>query len=255
MFPQIVRIGDFFIPTYGVLVALALLAALWLTARLARRSGLEPETVVNLGVYCALAGILGAKLLMFAFDFDYYARNPREIFSLTTLQAGGVFQGGLALALITAIIYMRRKKLPGLATADTFSPGIALGHAIGRLGCFAAGCCWGAECHLPWAVTFTNTEAHRLVGVPLGVPLHPTQLYEAFAEASIFAILYLRFGRSHRPGSIFGLYLLLYGSARFVVEFFRVHDQANPFGAPVSTPQWIALAMVGAGAWLLGRRS
>lgn len=255
MFPQIVRIGDFFIPTYGVLVALALLAALWLTARLARRSGLEPETVVNLGVYCALAGILGAKLLMFAFDFDYYARNPREIFSLTTLQAGGVFQGGLALALITAIIYMRRKKLPGLATADTFSPGIALGHAIGRLGCFAAGCCWGAECHLPWAVTFTNTEAHRLVGVPLGVPLHPTQLYEAFAEAIIFAILYLRFGRSHRPGSIFGLYLLLYGSARFVVEFFRVHDQANPFGAPVSTPQWIALAMVGAGAWLLGRRS
>jgi len=255
MFPQIVRIGDFFIPTYGVLVALALLTALWLTARLARRVGLDPETVVNLGVYCALSGIVGAKLLMFVFDFDYYARNPREIFSLTTLQAGGVFQGGLALALITAVIYMRRKNLPGLATADTFAPGLALGHAIGRLGCFAAGCCWGAECHLPWAVTFTNPEAHRLVGVPLGVPLHPTQLYEAFAEAVIFVVLYLRFAKAHRPGSILGLYLLLYGSARFVVEFFRVHDQANPFGAPVSTPQWIALAMLGAGAWLLGRRS
>jgi phosphatidylglycerol:prolipoprotein diacylglycerol transferase len=255
MYPQLIKIGSFFIPTYGLLVALGLLCALWLAARLARRADLEPESVVNLGIYCALAGIIGAKLLMLVFDRGYYLRNPREIFTLSTLQAGGVFQGGLVLALLTAIVYMRRKKLPGLMTADVLAPGIALGHAIGRLGCFAAGCCWGIECHRAWAVTFTNPEAHRLVGVPLGVPLHPTQLYEAVAEAVIFAILYRHFLRPHRPGSVIGLYLVLYSSARFVVEFYRAHDQANPLGGPFSTTQWIALALLAVGAWLLARRS
>jgi phosphatidylglycerol:prolipoprotein diacylglycerol transferase len=255
MFPQLLKIGDFFIPSYGVLVALGLLSALWITARLARNVGLNSEVVINLGIYCALAGIVGAKLLMFAFDLDYYRRNPGEIFSLSTLQAGGVFQGGLVLALIVGVVYLRKKKLPGLVTADVFAPGIALGHAIGRIGCFAAGCCWGVECQRPWAVTFTNSEAQRLVGVPLGVPLHPTQLYEAFAEALIFVILYWRFHRAHPPGSIIGLYLVLYSSARFVVEFFRAHDQSNPLGGPLSATQWIALALVGVGMWLLARRS
>jgi len=254
VFPQIIKIGDFFIPTYGVLVALAFLAALALTARLARRMGLDSELVVNLGVYCALAGIAGAKLLMFVFDAGYYVRNPGEIFSLSTLQAGGVFQGGLVLALVTAVFYVRRKKLPGLATADVFAPGIALGHAIGRLGCFAAGCCWGRECRLPWAVTFHNPEANRLTGVPLGVPLHPTQLYEALAEAVIFLVVYRQFARTHRAGSVFGLYLVLYSVARMVVEFFRAHEQANPLGGPLSTPQWIAVATFAAGVWLLVHR-
>jgi phosphatidylglycerol:prolipoprotein diacylglycerol transferase len=255
MFPELIKIGNFFIPTYGVLVSLGLLAALWMTARLARRAGLNSDAVVNLGIYCALAGIIGEKLLMFVFDMNYYARNPREMFSLSTLQAGGVFQGGLVLALVTAIIYMRKKNLPGLLTADVFAPGIALGHAIGRLGCFSAGCCWGIESHLPWAVTFTNSEANRLVGVPLGVPLHPTQLYESFVEAVIFVVLYRRFHRSHKTGSIIGLYLVLYSSARFLVEFVRYHDHPNPFGGPFSATQWIALALIGVGTWLLTRRS
>ena len=105
---------------------------------------------------------------------------------------------------------MRRKRLPGLAVMDVFAPAIALGHAIGRVGCFAAGCCWGAVCRLPWAVTFRNPEAHRLVGVPLGIPLHPTQLYEAAAEAIIFVFLYRRFQRPHRAGTIIGWYLVLF---------------------------------------------
>jgi phosphatidylglycerol:prolipoprotein diacylglycerol transferase len=151
--------------------------------------------------------MVGAKLLMILLDLGYYFDNPREIFSLATLQAGGIFYGGLVAALVTAFVYMRRKKLPGLATADVFAPAVALGHSIGRLGCFSAGCCWGAACRLPWAVTFTSPEAHRLVGVPLNVPLHPTQLYEAAGEAIIFGILYRRFHRRHRPGAIIGLYL------------------------------------------------
>lgn len=253
MFPEVLKIGSFFIPTYGVLVSLGLLLGLWMTARLGRREGLNPELLVNLGIYCAVAGIIGAKLLMFAFDFGYYFRNPRELFSLSTLQAGGVFQGGVLLAIGVAFLYVRKHNLPGLKTADVFAPGLALGHAVGRLGCFAAGCCWGVECSRPWAVTFTNPEANRLTGVPLNTPLHPTQLYESFAEAVIFVVLYKWIRRARRPGSVIGLYLVLYSAVRFAVEFVRAHDESNPLGGALSVTQWISLALFAAGLWLVVR--
>ena len=254
MLPQLIRIGDFFIPTYGVLVTAGFLSALWLATRLAGRAGLDKEAVLNLGIYCGLSGILGAKLLMILVDLGYYLRNPREIVSFATLQAGGVFYGGLILALVTAFLYMRKKRLPLLATADAFAPGLALGHAIGRVGCFAAGCCWGLECHRPWAVTFTNPVAYQLFGTPLGTPLHPTQLYEAGTETATAILLYLLFHRAHRPGTIIGLYLLLYSSARFVIEMFRAPEQPNPFGGPLTAAQWISVGLFSLGALLLWRR-
>ncbi len=254
MLPELFHLP--FLHTYGVLVALAFLAGLWMTARLARRSGLHADSVMNLGIYCALAAIIGAKVMMFLVDLPYYAANPGEILSFATLQAGGVFYGGLIAALLTAFFYMRRKHLPPLATADAFAPGIALGHGIGRLGCFSAGCCWGAPTELPWAVTFTNPEANRLVGVPLGVALHPTQLYEAFAEFAIFGILYWRFGRPHGAGAIISLYLMMYSAVRFAVEFVRFHEQPNPFGGPLDAAQWISLGLFALGAlyWVLNGR-
>jgi phosphatidylglycerol:prolipoprotein diacylglycerol transferase len=253
MLPKLISAGDFFLPTYGVLVATAFLVALWLAARLARRSGLNADLVTNLGVWVALAGLVGAKLAMFLVDFDYYWERPGEIFSLATLQAGGVFYGGLVAALLVGFFYLRSRQLPALKTMDVFAPGIALGHAIGRLGCFAAGCCWGVECQRPWAVTFTNPEAHRLVGVPLHVPLHPTQLYEAGAETLIFLILYRGFHRPHRDGAIIGWYLIFYPAARFLIDFFRHYDQPNPFGGPLAATQWVALALMAAGIWLTRR--
>lgn len=253
MFPIVFRVGSFFLPGYGLLVALGFLAALWMAGRLGRRAGLDVDAVMNLGIYSAIAAMLGAKLFMLLLDFDYYWHNPSEIFSYSTLLAGGVFYGGLIGALLVAVFYLRRSKLPGLATADVFAPAIALGHAIGRVGCFAAGCCWGAPTRLPWAVTFKSFDANRLVGVPLGIPLHPTQLYEAFAEAIICAILYWRFARPHRPGAIIGLYLVLYPSVRFLVEFVRAHDSLNPQFGPLVTEQWIALGLLAIGAYLLRR--
>ncbi len=256
MLPKLISHGDFFLPTYGVMVALAFLAALWIIGRLAREAGLKSEPVMNLGIYCALAGMLGAKLMMFAFDWQVYWNDPGQIFSRETLQAMGVYQGGLILAVITAIVYMRRAHLPALLTSDVFAPGLALGHAIGRIGCFAAGCCWGQECKLPWAVTFTNPNAHQLTGVPLGIPLHPTQLYESIAEALIFVYLYRKFHQPHREGAIIGLYLVLYSIVRFTVEFVRNHEQALPFNGPFSLTQWISLATLAIGIWLtLNKRS
>ncbi len=247
MYPEILHIG--FLHTYGVLVAAAFLTALWLAGRIARDSKLDPEAITNLGIYCALASIGGAKLMMFLVDLPYYAQHPGEVLSLATLQAGGVFYGGLIAALAVAFWYMRKAHLPALETSDVFAPAVALGHGIGRLGCFSAGCCWGRETGLPWAVTFTDPEASRLVGVPLGVPLHPTQLYEAAAEFAIFAVLLWRIRRPHAPGVVIGLYLMLYSAARFAVEFLRFHEQPNPLGGPLNTSQWLSLALFGLGAW------
>ena len=250
MLPKIFSIGSFYLPTYGVLVALGFLLALAVTTRLAKRSGMNVEAVTNLAVYCALAGLIGAKLLMIIFDWN----DPQiKIFSLATLQAAGVFQGGLILAIITAFLYVRKQKLPWLQTADVFAPGLALGHAIGRLGCFAAGCCWGTECTRPWAVTFTNPDAAALTGVPLNKPLHPAQLYEVFALLALFAFLYWRIGKPHPPGRVLGLYLVISSVARFAIEFTRNHEQALPFGLPFSITQWIAIALALFGVVILVR--
>jgi phosphatidylglycerol:prolipoprotein diacylglycerol transferase len=151
-------------------------------------------------------------------------------------------------ALGVAWWYMRKTHLPLLKTADVFAPAIALGHGIGRLGCFAAGCCWGVPCDRPWAVTFTSPAANHLVGVPLGVPLHPTQLYEALAEFAIFGLLYRRIARPRPAGSIIALYLMLYSAVRFTVEFYRYHEQGNLWGGPIDTSQWISIALFALGA-------
>jgi phosphatidylglycerol---prolipoprotein diacylglyceryl transferase len=246
MFPKLISIGSFYIPTYGVLVALAFLAGLWVTLRLSKRIGLASEKVTNLVVYCAIAGIAGAKLFMFLFDIGDYLRDPGQIFTLQTLQAAGVFHGGFIAALIVAVLYMRKQQLPVWQTMDAFAPGVAIGQAIGRLGCFAAGCCWGRECDLPWGVRFRSDFA---APVPLDKTLHPVQLYESAADLLIFGVLYWYFARAPRRGNVIGLYLVLYSTARFIIEFFRVHEQS--LWGPFSLTQWIALALLILGAFFL----
>jgi phosphatidylglycerol:prolipoprotein diacylglycerol transferase len=256
MHPLLLKLGPITVYSYGLLVASAFLAALLVASRLAAREGLNPDRISSLGIYVAIAAIAGAKIFLILSDFSYYTQNPREIFSLGTLQAGGVFFGGLVAALLAAAWTMRRYDLPPLRTADTFAPAIALGHSIGRVGCFLAGCCWGRPASLPWSVTFTNPLAHELVGAPLGVPLHPTQIYESLAELIIFFVLISRYYRPHRDGAVIGLYLILYSAFRFGIEFVRdPADLAYPLGGPISFTQWTALALMAAGAYLLCRRT
>lgn len=251
MLPKLISIGSFFLPTYGVLVAIGFLTGLWIAARLGKRFGLDGDRVTNLAVYCALAGLLGAKVFMILFDWDHFSKNPGEIFSLATLQAAGVFHGGLIAAVLLAIYYTRRFGMPWLTTADAFAPGIAIGHAIGRLGCFAAGCCYGVACDRPWAVTYTNPDAWKVSNTPLYQPLHPTQLYESGAEAILFVLLYLRATRTHRTGEIIGLYLVASSALRFAIEFFRYHEQGLFWS--LSITQWISVALAIAGAAILVR--
>lgn len=242
MHPVLYRIGSVTIYTYGVLVAAGVLSGLWLARRRAPAAGLDPERVWNLGVYMTLAALAGAKLWLVAFYWDYYIANPREIFTLSTLQSGGVWYGGLLTAIGVAVLYGRWAKLRFLPLADVYVAPLALGHSLGRLGCFAAGCCWGKPTSVPWAVTFTNTYAAQLVGVPLGVPLHPTQLYEAGAELLILLFLISSERRWRRyPGRTFWLYMLMYAVTRFGIEFFRGDDRGTV--GMFSTSQFISLLL------------
>jgi phosphatidylglycerol:prolipoprotein diacylglycerol transferase len=170
-----------------------------------------------------------------------FISNPREL--LTLARSGGVFYGGLILAVVVALIYIRRIGLPLWTTCDVFAPGIALGHVVGRFGCLFAGCCFGKPTSMPWGITFSDTFAATNVGTPLGVPLHPTQIYEAGAELIILIVLLVT-ERKGRPfaGRTFWLYMLLYSISRFIIEFYRGDDRGNPIGF-LSTSQLISVLL------------
>ena len=241
MHPRLFELGPVTVYTYGVLLAVAYLAGLQLATTRARSRGVDASRVMDLGIIIIVAAIVGAKLLLFAVDYDYYWGHPAEIFSLA--RSGGVFYGGLIAAVLVSFWYLRRHKMPLWATCDVFAPGVALGHAIGRLGCFFAGCCYGRPTTLPWGIVFSDPFAASYVGTPLGVPLHPTQLYEAGAELVILALLLLS-ERRGRPfaGRTFWIYTLLYGISRFIIEFFRGDERGSLLG--LSTSQFISVLLV-----------
>jgi phosphatidylglycerol:prolipoprotein diacylglycerol transferase len=241
MHPILFEIGGFPVYTYGVLLAAAYLLGLQFALVRARRRGLDPNRVMDLGIWIIVSALAGAKLLLLAVEWDTYGRNPREL--LTLVRSGGVFYGGLIAAVVVALWYLRRHRMPVWQVTDVFAPGIALGHVVGRVGCLFAGCCFGKPTTVPWAITFRNEYAAQNVGTPLNVPLHPTQLYEAGAELLILGLLLAteRKGRAF-PGRTFWGYMLLYGISRFIIEFFR-GDSRGTVGM-FSTSQFVSLLII-----------
>ncbi|HEY1403102.1 MAG TPA: prolipoprotein diacylglyceryl transferase [Pyrinomonadaceae bacterium] len=243
MYPELFRIGNFPVNTYGVLLALAFLAALLVAARLGARDGLPRERLFDLGLWLLLAAIVGSKVLLLVVEPEYRAA-PLRLLSLDFLRSGGVFYGGFLGAVLTAYVLVRRYELPWWRTADAFAPGIALGQAIGRQGCFAAGCCWGKPTTLPWGVRFSEL-GHQVTGVPIDAHLHPTQLYESFAAFLFFALLIWLHRRKTFNGQVILAYGVLYGATRFIIEFFRDDPRGDIFGLTslthLSTSQLISL--------------
>jgi phosphatidylglycerol:prolipoprotein diacylglycerol transferase len=235
------QVPSFTLHTYGVLLAVAFLVGLGVAHWQARRAGLDATRIVDMAVYVLIAGIVGAKLALLAVDYQYYAKNPRELLSI--FQSGGVFYGGLLGGLLVALYFARRYALPVWATADALAPGVVIGQSIGRLGCFAAGCCWGKPATVPWAVTFTDVYAARNVGTPLDTPLHPSQLYESLATLLIFAVLVLLAPRKKFHGQVLLAYVVLYSAARFGLEYLR-GDAGRGFIGPLSTSQAVAIVLV-----------
>src|SRR5258707_236490 len=240
MYPRLLELGPVTVYTYGVLLAAAYLLGLQLAIVRGRSRHLDQTRVLDLGIYIIISALIGAKLLLLVVDFRSYVDNPSEL--LTLARSGGFFYGGLIVAVVVALWYIRRIGLPLWTTCDVFAPGIALGHVVGRFGCLFAGCCYGKETSVPWAITFHDPFAASNVGTPLDRPLHPTQLYEAGAELLILTVLLLteRKGRPF-PGRTFWLYMLLYAISRFIIEFFR-GDERGTVGM-FSTSQFISLIL------------
>ena len=241
MYPELFSLGPITVYSYGVLLAVSYLVGLWLAMRRARAWGLDANRVLDLGIYIIIAALIGAKLLLLVVDFDQFRRSPADLMSLA--RSGGVFYGGLILAVLVAFWYMHKHRLPLWTTCDVFAPGIALGHVTGRLGCLAAGCCYGRPTSLPWGITFTNPLAAANVGTPLGISLHPTQIYEAGAELLILLVLLATEKRGRPfPGRTFWGYMFLYAVSRYIIENYRGDPRGTVFGI-FSTSQFISLVL------------
>jgi phosphatidylglycerol:prolipoprotein diacylglycerol transferase len=244
MYPKILDLGPVTIHTYGLLLAVAFIAGIWITSRNARARGMNSDSVWNMGLIVIFAALVGAKLILLLSNFQYYSQNFREIFSLSTLRSSGVYYGSLVLAIAAAGLYIVKKRLPALTLADVAAPGIALGQAIACLGCLSAGTCYGKPTTMPWGIVFRNQYSYENTGVPLNVPLHPTQIYDMIGALCIFAILKKRIAKKHVGGQIMLEYLFLYGCLRFFVEFFRDDERGFVLYGLLSTSQLIAILTI-----------
>ena len=249
MYPKLLELGPINIYSYGLLLVSAYLIGLRVAVARVRQRGINGDRAMDLGIWIILSALVGAKLLLLIVDFDHIRRDPAELLGL--LRSGGVFYGGLVLAVGVAFWYMRRHRLPLWTTCDAFAPGIALGQAVGRLGCLLGGCCYGRPTDVPWGITFTNTLAASNVGTPLDISLHPTQLYESAATLALLGVLLLVERRGGGfAGRTFWTYLLLYPIARFVIEFYRGDPRGMAFGL-LPTSQFVSLILVPLSAVML----
>ena len=238
MFPVLIRIGPITIHTYGFLIAMAFLLGLWLALRQAEKEGLSKEMITDIGFYALFAGIVGSRIFFIGTEWEHFSDHPFDMIKIW--EGGLVFYGGVIFAIPVAVWYARRSGLLLWQTADIWAPSIALGHAIGRLGCFCAGCCYGLPTDLPWGITFSDPETLAV----RGLPLHPTQLYESAAELLNFAFLVMLRRRKTFHGQLFWVYVLNYSVIRAVIELFR-GDLERGFILPgVSLSQGISAAML-----------
>ena len=239
IYPVLFRIGSFEITSFGVLVATAALVGVWLFRRELDRSGL-PHGATDAAFAGIFGGLLGAKLW---WTIEFF--NTAPYLSLLLSRGGLSWFGGFTFGLAAGLLVIRLKRLPLMAILSAAAPALAIGHAIGRIGCFLVGDDYGKVSDLPWAVAFPEGLP------PTFVRVHPTQLYEAIPLFVIGGLL-LRLRKQRVPDRrVFGSYLLLVGGTRFLVEFVRVNAQVL---GPFTIAQLASTAAMGVGTMLLIRR-
>lgn len=236
MHPIFIQLGPLTIHTYGVLVALAFLFGLMWTARRTRRKGFDPALISDLGMWLIIAAMVGAKLFHVIFCWDEFLAGWRAD-GWKSLREGFVFYGGFVGATAATMVFVRHRRMELWPLADAFAPAVALGHALGRLGCFFNGCCYGCASSVPWAVRFPTGHVMH------SAPVHPTQLYEVGANLLIMGGLLVWERRQRSAGQLWWLYVLLYGIARFVIEFWR-GDYRTYWASRFTEGHLIAAAMV-----------
>ena len=255
MYPILFHFGPITIYSFGALMALAALAAAWVIYVELKRNGYNPELASTMVFAAAFGGLAGARILFIIEEWSNFIRSPWDyIFT----GAGFTWYGGFLGGVLAVSWVVRKNKIPWLKAADMAAPALAVGYGIGRLGChFAGDGDWGKVTNVPWGVAYT----HAIIGwvdpstgipYPPGVRVHPTPIYEFLEAAVIFGILWSLRKRQYATGTIFWLYLILAGVARFVVEFWRINP---PFALGLSEAQWFSILMMIVGAALLLTRS
>lgn len=241
MHPILFNAGPITIYSYGVLLAGAYLAGLWLAVRRARAAGIDGNRIMDLLIWVIIAALVGAKALLFIVDFNHFTSSWDEF--TTLLRSGGVFYGGLIAAILVCIYQLRKHRLALWPSADHVAEGDAGREQVGRLGCLMAGCCYGKPTDVAWAITFTDPAANFNVGTPLNVALHPTQLYESAAGLVILVALLLLERRPKAfPGRTFWSFAFLYSVLRFIIEFYRGDDRGLVLDM-LSTSQFISVVL------------
>lgn len=242
MFPIILKIGPVTLYTYGLLVATGFLTTMSYMAYRAKKEGIDPQIALDLGFYMAIGAIGGARILYIIVNYHDYLNAPLNVFKVW--EGGLVFYGGVIGSCALGFWYVRKQKLIFGTMADIAAPGIALGHAIGRWGCFAAGCCYGRPTDSWIGVTFRNVDSLA----PRGVPIYPTQIMESVLELFIFFILvYFVRPRKKFRGQLFLTWVLLYAVGRFILEFFRGDQRGYIIQNELSTSQGVAIAIFALG--------
>lgn len=241
MYPKLIETSFFTLYTFGALLALAYGAAIWWVVRSAKREGLDHDRILSLCFWAIGGAIVGAKLLLVLRTLPQYLDDPSSLFSAGLLASAGDFYGGFLGALAAVTIFFRMNPdIPVWKVSDICGPAIALGQGIGRIGCFMAGDDYGSRTDVAWAVTFTDPLAATVGGAPLGVPLHPVQLYESAFCFALFAFLVWFAKRKRFDGEVILAYAAIYAAGRFVIEFYR-GDVDRGFVGGLSTSQFIAV--------------
>lgn len=240
MYPVLFKIGPIVIHSYGVMIATAFLLGIWIALKEAKRKGVDSNRVSDFAIYAIIFGLFGARLAyVIFFDFQYYISRPLQI--LAIWQGGLMLYGGIVGGILAAIWFIRRHKLNFWKFADTFTPSLILAQAIGRMGCFLSGDCYGIQTDLPWGIRFPEGS---LADLRFGaVAVHPTQLYEMFLSLGIFLILWKLRKRKTFNGFLFLLYMILYSVIRFFIEALRA-DSLYIGTTSIRTAQAISIAII-----------
>ncbi len=258
MHPTLIDFGFFQLGSYGVVLVVGIICGLWRLKVRADANNLDGMLLVDFSIWALIWALVGSKALLVIVELPRYIKNPSQLLGI--VRVGGVFLGGLIAAVITAAILLRRYKLRFLDTLDVICPSVALGHAIGRVGCLLAGCCWGSFCELPWAMTYTHPDGYDPLGTPLGITVHPFPVYSMIFNFSLYLGLAYLYRHKPAPGRVFATYLVIYGLGRFLLELARGdHLRGFVLDGLLSTSQAISLGLILTGAalhaWLFRNRA
>lgn len=253
MHPRLFQFGHVAIPIYGVCVAIALIAALALATQTARRLALDPNKIWNLGLIAILTSLIGSRLLLIPFHLHDFLAHPFWMLGLVTIRSQAILYGGILLAICACIGYIFAVRLPFLRTLDCLAPAAALALAITSLGALAAGTDYGTPTDRPWGIIYKHGLAALWSGTPLGIPLHPVQLYEALILFPLLALLLVWLPRLKQDGDVAAAFLFVYGLSLYFLDFYR-GSRSFVFHEAVTVTQLLGIAFILAGGALATRR-